>query len=76
MAPGSILFLYTDGLTEAEDANHKLFGKERVAAVVSTFDGTPRQLIVTVTDAVLQFVGETEQHDDLTLFALKYKTIT
>ena len=76
MAPGSILFLYTDGLTEAEDANHKLFGKERVAAVVSTFDGTPRQLIETVTDAVLQFVGETEQHDDLTLFALKYKTIT
>jgi sigma-B regulation protein RsbU (phosphoserine phosphatase) len=75
MAPGSILFLYTDGLTEAEDANHKLFGKERVAAVVSTFDGTPRQLIETVTDAVLQFVGETEQHDDLTLFALKYKTI-
>ncbi len=76
MAPGSILFLYTDGLTEAEDANHKLFGKERVAAVVSNFDGTPRQLIETVTDAVLQFVGETEQHDDLTLFALKYKTIT
>lgn len=76
MAPGSILFLYTDGLTEAEDANHKLFGKERVAAVVSTFDGTPRQLIEMVTDVVLQFVGETEQHDDLTLFALKYKTIT
>ena len=76
MAPGSILFLYTDGLTEAEDANHKWFGKERVAAVVSNFDGTPRQLIETVTDAVLQFVGETEQHDDLTLFALKYKTIT
>ena len=75
MAPGSILFLYTDGLTEAEDANHKWFGKERVAAVVSNFDGTPRQLIETVTDAVLQFVGETEQHDDLTLFALKYKTI-
>jgi sigma-B regulation protein RsbU (phosphoserine phosphatase) len=76
MAPGSILFLYTDGLTEAEDANHKLFGKERVAAVVSNFDGTPRQLIETVTDVVLQFVGEMEQHDDLTLFALKYKTIT
>ena len=73
MVPGSMLFLYTDGLTEAENANHKLFGKERVAAVVSTFTGSPQQLVETMTDAVLQFAGETEQHDDLTLFALQYK---
>ena len=73
MVPGSMLFLYTDGLTEAENASHKLFGKERVAAVVSTFTGSPQQLVETMTDAVLQFAGETEQHDDLTLFALQYK---
>ena len=73
MVPGSMLFLYTDGLTEAENTSHKLFGKERVAAVVSTFTGSPQQLVETMTDAVLQFAGETEQHDDLTLFALQYK---
>lgn len=73
MVPGSMLFLYTDGLTEAENANHELFGRERVAAVVSTFTGSPQQLVETMTDAVLQFAGETEQHDDLTLFALQYK---
>ena len=73
MVPGSMLFLYTDGLTEAENANHELFGRERVAAVVCTFTGSPQQLVETMTDAVLQFAGETEQHDDLTLFALQYK---
>ncbi len=73
MVPGSMLFLYTDGLTEAENASHKLFGKERVAAVVSTFTGSPQQLVETMTDTVQRFVGETEQHDDLTLFAMQYK---
>lgn len=62
------------GLLEGtENASHKLFGKERVAAVVSTFCGSPQQLVETMTDTVLQFAGETEQHDDLTLFALQYK---
>ena len=73
MAPGSILFLYTDGLTEAENERHELFGRERVAAVVSTSPGSPQHLIETMTDTVQRFVGETEQHDDLTLFALQYK---
>ena len=73
MAPGSILFLYTDGLTEAENERHELFGRERVAAVVSTFSDSPQHLIETMTDTVQRFVGETEQHDDLTLFALQYK---
>ena len=73
MAPGSILFLYTDGLTEAENERHELFGRERVAAVVSISSGSPQQLIETMTDTVRKFAGETEQHDDLTLFALQYK---
>ena len=71
IAPGMILFLYTDGLTEAENAQHELFGKERVSNVVSTFSGTSLQLIETMTEAVHQFVGDTEQSDDLTMLAIR-----
>ena len=73
MAPGSILFLYTDGLTEAENAQQQLFGEQRVTDVISLFEGSPQELIETMTDAVHQFVGDTEQSDDLTMLAIKYK---
>ena len=72
--PGSILFLYTDGLTEAENAVHEEFGKERTLQVLQEQDagGTCEQLIHNMTDAVTQFVGDTEQSDDLTMFAIRY----
>ena len=72
MAPDSIIFLYTDGLTEAENAQHVLFGDDRIAAVLSTFKGAPQQLIDTMTGAVHHFVGDTEQSDDLTMLAIQY----
>ena len=69
---GSILFLYTDGLTEAENAQQELFGEKRVSNIISSFEGSPEKLIETMTDAVRQFVGDTEQSDDLTMLAIKY----
>ena len=72
MARGSILFLYTDGLTEAENALHEQFEEQRVTEVVTTFKGAPQELIKTMTDAVRQFVGDTEQSDDLTMLVIKY----
>ena len=72
MTSGSMIFLYTDGLTEAENAQHELFGEERVTDVIASFKGSPQELIKTMTDAVHQFVGDTEQSDDLTMLAIKY----
>jgi sigma-B regulation protein RsbU (phosphoserine phosphatase) len=72
MPSGSMLFLYTDGLTEAENARHELFGEQRVSDIISSFEGSPEELIETMTDAVHQFVGDTEQSDDLTMLAIKY----
>ena len=73
MTSGSILFLYTDGLTEAENAQHELFGEKRVSDVISSFEGSPEELIESMTGAVRQFVGGTEQSDDLTMLAIKYR---
>ena len=72
LATDETVFLYTDGLTEAENARHEQFGEKRMTDIVSSFDGLPQALIETITDAVNQFVGDTEQSDDLTMLAFKY----
>ena len=73
LAPGTTLFLYTDGLTEAEGKDHAQFGKDNVVAVLNTPSTSAEILIGTVTDAVQNFVGDAEQSDDLTLLAISYR---
>ena len=72
---GTTIFLYTDGLTEAEDNSHQQFGEDRIMKVAEQYPSTPRQLIDIMTKAVHDFVGEAEQSDDLTMLAIKYKEI-
>ena len=73
---GTTIFLFTDGLTEAMDANHAQFQMERVNDVASQAlsqqQQEPRQLIAQMTEAVHQFVGDAEQSDDLTMMAIQY----
>lgn len=73
---GTTVFLYTDGLTEAENGNHGQFGDERVLDTARSIsaDGSqsPRILIEQMVDAVHAFVGEAEQSDDLTMMAIQY----
>ena len=73
LSPGSTLFLYTDGLDEAEDAGHGLFGKKRIYDVVQTTSQHPHSLIEGMTQAVADFVGNTEQSDDLTMLAIQWR---
>ena len=70
---GTTLFLYTDGLTEAENACQEHFGMKRITDVITSFSGSPQELIETMIAAVHQYVGETEQSDDLTMLAFKLK---
>ncbi len=70
------IFLFTDGLTEAMDANEEQFQMERVNSVatqaLANGQQEPQQLIALMTDAVHQFVGDAEQSDDLTMMAIQY----
>ena len=73
MQPGSALFLYTDGLTEARNAKGKLFGRDRVGQMIAEAGTTnPKQLVEVAIGCWQKFIGETEQSDDLTLLALNY----
>ncbi|MBQ9655317.1 MAG: SpoIIE family protein phosphatase [Prevotella sp.] len=73
---GTTIFLFTDGLTEAMNANNEQFQMERVNDVafkaLSEQQQEPRQIISRMTEAVHQFVGDAEQSDDLTMMAIQY----
>jgi len=73
---GTTIFLFTDGLTEAENVNHNLFGMQRVSDVaveaLSKQEQEPRQLIARMTDAVHAFVADADQSDDLTMMAIQF----
>lgn len=73
---GTMIFLYTDGLTEAEDIRHMQFGEERIFDVAQQAqtegDDRPETLIRRMTEAVSIFVGEAEQSDDLTMLTIKF----
>ena len=69
---GGTLFLYTDGLPEANNAKGKLFGTDRVLEVLNANpDASAGQLLDAMTKAVAEYVGKTEQFDDLTMMAVR-----
>ena len=73
----STIFLFTDGLNEAENIQHAQFGDERIEEIAKSLvaDGLlePTQVIKHMTDAVHTFVGIAEQSDDLTMLAIQLK---
>ena len=74
LTPGSKLFVYTDGVAEATNAENELFGTERmINALNRDTAATPEQIMHNVRSAVNEFVKEAEQFDDLTMVCLEYK---
>ena len=71
IAPGETLFLYTDGVTEAMNAEREEFGVERMQKVFA--DHPPhssKEATDIIFDAVHKFAGDTPQSDDITCLAL------
>ena len=69
---GDCLFLYTDGLTEAENADKQLFGDERMMETANRWSEgqTSRQRVEMMQQEVQNFVGNAEQSDDLTMLSI------
>ena len=76
LEPGDLLFLYTDGVTEATNASEELFGNDRLIDVLSAAYGTGetacRDVCARVKEALDEFVGEAPQFDDITMLCLYY----
>jgi sigma-B regulation protein RsbU (phosphoserine phosphatase) len=76
LAPDDVLFLYTDGVTEAVDPTGELFGEERLVATVASHRGLNCQdLLAAVVREVTEFAETAPQADDITCLALRYRHV-
>ncbi len=73
---GDTIFVYTDGVTEATDTDNVLYGTDRMlSALNGTEDAIPEKLLQKVKADIDAFKGDAPQFDDITMLALKVKSI-
>ena len=69
---GGTLFLYTDGVAEATNADNELFGTDRMLEALNQSEAAPpKELLLNMKQAVDEFVGNAPQFDDLTMLSVK-----
>ena len=67
-------FLYTDGVTEAENKAMELFGDSHTLGIVELLkDASMKEMADGVFDAVKTFADGNEQSDDITMLCLRWK---
>ena len=73
LASGDVIYLYTDGVTEATDLQNQLYGEERLLELMNqNLDSDVQKICEEVKRDVDIFVGEAPQFDDITMLCLKY----
>ena len=73
LLPGDTLFVYTDGVTEATNANDELFGTDRLLTALNRDPAAePREQLAVVKREIDDFVGDAPQFDDITMMCLHY----
>ena len=71
---GDMIFQYTDGVTEATDAQEELFGDERLlTAMNDAGDNAPESLLPHLRRRIDEFVKDAPQFDDITMLGLRYR---
>jgi sigma-B regulation protein RsbU (phosphoserine phosphatase) len=76
LSPGDVLFLYTDGVTEALNEKEELYGEERLSETLNRINASEisaREILEAVRADVALHVGEAEQTDDITMLSLVYR---
>ena len=73
LSPGDALFVYTDGVPEANDAAGAFFGTDRMEEALNQAEpGHPKDILMKVRESVETFAGGAEQFDDMTMMCLEY----
>ncbi|MBQ3789598.1 MAG: serine/threonine-protein phosphatase [Lachnospiraceae bacterium] len=74
LSPGDRIFLYTDGVTEAQDENAGFLGDVRLLAFMREYRGeSVTRKIERIRDAIAAFRGSADQFDDITMLELEYR---
>lgn len=73
LAPGDTICLYTDGVSEATNADEELFSVERMENVLKRNPGAhPERIVEELIEAVEAFAGDEPQSDDITAMCIRY----
>lgn len=71
---GDTMFLSTDGVEEATNAQEELFGNERMLmALDKNIEKSPKEIVTGVREAIDEFVENAPQFDDITMMCIRYK---
>ncbi len=71
---GDTLFVYSDGLPEAQNKADEMFGEERLLTALNEEPGgMPEELIERMSKRVTDFVGDCDPFDDLTMLCIKLR---
>ena len=70
---GDVLFVYTDGVTEATNVDEQLFGTERMLQVLNSSEtDEPVMIEKTVREGIGKFAQGAPQFDDITMLCMRY----
>jgi len=73
LKPGDLLFLYTDGVTEAMNPEKAFFTEGRLKEDLSAVKDLPvKDVVRTVRERIKVFAGEEPQADDITMLAIRF----
>lgn len=73
LMPGDLLYLYTDGVTEAMNTAQELYGEERLKRTLdANVSAAPEEIFKAVKKDLDDFVAEAPQIDDITMLAMRY----
>ncbi len=73
LSRGDTLFLYTDGVPEANNEKGELLGKDRMIEILNRKpDAGPKEVIENVKEGIAEYVKEAEQFDDTTMLCVRY----
>lgn len=74
LGPGDTLFLYTDGITEAENLQDEEFTESRLDKKLAGLAGASAERVATeIVDAVQEFVEDAPQSDDITCVVARFR---
>ena len=73
LMPGDLLYLYTDGVTEAMNTAQELYGEERLKRTLdANVSAAPEEIFKAVKKDLDDFVADAPQFDDITMLAMRY----
>lgn len=67
LKPNDRIFLYTDGVTEAQNLNGEFFGENRLENILQKISGSAEETLFKIDEELKKFAGEATQSDDITM---------